>query len=302
MKSGSICQDYERCRPKWYDRVDHGMRGCVSSSNRKDVTQSLVIYWIKPQIGKLERDNRMKRRLLSLTAALVSVLFTASAFADHHMPASLGYGQSYSLSVSDPAALVGAITKFRASPTGKNSPSRVVINQIIAGGESGATHTIGVFFDSAADIDKGRAMNQGSKDLAAATAVLQSSSERLSVSLFSVLRRNVKEGAVTSENPVSLTYGLAVTDPAAFLAAFDKIWASTASAFPGNAFFGINMANGESGATHFVSFQANDMATLLNGIQELQASAEMAEYNANAPSFRSVASESISIRIMDSGM
>ncbi len=80
--------------------------------------------------------------------------------------------------------------------------------------------------------------------------------------------------------------------------AFDKIWAATAAAFPGNAFFGEALVNGSNTATHFVSFQANDMQTLLGGIAALQNSPAMAEYFANASSFRSVESETISRVVM----
>ena len=69
--------------------------------------------------------------------------------------------------------------------------------------------------------------------------------------------------------------------------------------FPGNAYFGTVLANGESAATHFVSFTANDMETLLGGMEELLSSDAMVEYSASAASFRTIVGESINRRLLN---
>ena len=46
----------------------------------------------------------------------------------------------------DTPAVVDAITKFRASPTGLKEPANVTLSQIVAGGEPGVTHTILVIY------------------------------------------------------------------------------------------------------------------------------------------------------------
>jgi hypothetical protein len=95
-----------------------------------------------------------------------------------------------------------------------------------------------------------------------------------------------------------MAYFLNVNDPAAFTAAIDKVWNSDAGkAFPGNRFMGRAIANGSNSATHVITFQANDMATLLNGVAAMQASPEMATYLKTAGSFRTIESEAIS-RVM----
>ena len=219
--------------------------------------------------------------------------------AGHHAaPVPIGYGQAISLEVSDPTAVVAAITKFRASPSGKKMPFDLTLSRIVAGGEPDTTHTVLLTYDNAAQIDQANELQTATRDFAKLQESLADVSERGSMTLFSVLRRNIKEGSVTSTTPVQWLYALEVTDPEAFTQAFDKIWEETANAFPGNTFFGRVLVNGPATATHFVAFQANDMATLLDGIQKTQSTAAMAEYFADAPSFRKVESESVSQAIM----
>lgn len=174
----------------------------------------------------------------------------------------------------------------------------MTLSQIVAGGEPGVTHTILVIYDSTAEIDEANALHAGTSDFPLLLESLRNVSERGSTVLFSLLRSNIKEGAVTSATPASWLYGLTVTDQDAFMEAFDKIWVTVADAFPGNSFFGRVLVNGSNTATHFVNFQANDMQTLLNGIEAMESSPEMAEYFADAPSFRTVESETINRGVM----
>jgi hypothetical protein len=242
----------------------------------------------------------MKNRLLSiLTTFLTAVLtsaFATTALAAHHLP--FEYAQVYTLQVSDPAALLGAMQKFRSSPTGMKNPSGVSLSQFVANGEDPSTHSIIVSYPSGAAMDAARSMNQGSNDWAEASQTFQSVSEFRSSAVFQLMNAVVKEGAVTSPNPVSMNIMLEVTDQAAFMSAFDKIWNSeSAKAFPGNRYLGSALANGQSRATHVVAFQANDMATLLSGMQKMQSSPEMAAYLKKAGSFRRVDGETIGVSV-----
>jgi hypothetical protein len=233
------------------------------------------------------------------TLSLIPLFLIAGyAAADNHSNGPLGYGVGFILNVSDPAAIAGAMTEVRTTDLGKDSPSTVVLNQLVAGGQRGATHTIAVFYTSAANIDKTQAMNEAMQVGEKVGPIFQAAAERLDVVMWSLLRNSVKEGAVTSENPVSLGYALEVTDQSAFMAAFDPLWQSVTKSFPGNVAFGAILANGEAPGTHFVSFNANNMETLLGGLQAMQASPEMAAYLQNAASFRSVVGETINRRLL----
>jgi hypothetical protein len=237
-------------------------------------------------------------KLLKTIVAIPLVLAAAYAAADNHSNAPLGYGISYILKVSDPGAIAGAMTEVRTTDLGKNSPSGVVLNQLVAGGEKGATHTIGVFYQSAENIDKAQAMNEAMRVGEKIGSIFQSASERIHAVLWTLSRSSANEGRVTSDNPVSMGYLLAVSDQSAFIAAFDPLWNSVTESFPGNVSFGTVLANGASPATHWVNFSANNMETLLTGVQAMQTSPEMAAYTAKAPSFRSVVGESINRRLL----
>ena len=191
----------------------------------------------------------MKKILLTFVSAILTITFTAAAFAAHHLP--FEYGQLYTLKVSDPAALLAAMQKFRNSPIGKQNPSGVSLSQFIANGESDATHSISVTYPTAAAMDASRKMNAGSPEVAEVGKVFQSVSEPESSGLFMLMKAEIVEGAITSANPVSMSIGLAVTDQAAFMAAIDKLWdgshpccglsgqrhGNTDAGFPGHAVF-----------------------------------------------------------------
>ncbi len=241
----------------------------------------------------------MKQYSFKLLAALLAIFCAPLATADHHETGPMAYGQSFGIKTDNPEAVVAAMSQLRGSRSHRNSPSTVSLNVIVAAGDVDATHTIGVFYESAADMDKARELNRDSKAYAEFIQTMNGLGERVFVTLFTTERANVKEGAVTSKNPVTMVYGLAVTDPAAFMPAFDKLWASDAmKAFPGNSFFGTSVANGDSSVTHWVSFQANDMETLLTGVRATLSSADMAEYLETAGSARTVEYQTIGAQVM----
>jgi hypothetical protein len=190
------------------------------------------------------------------------------------------------------------MTEVRTTDLGRNNPSTVVLNQLVAGGEPGATHIIGVFYQSAANIDAAQAMNEAMKVGEKMGPVFQAASERLQVVMWTLLRASAREGAVTSDNPVSMGYLVQVTDQSAFMAAFDPLWKNLEETFPGNLAFGSVLADGASPGTHFIQFTANDMETLLGAMQAFQTSEAMAAYMELAPSFRSIVSESIIRRVL----
>lgn len=241
------------------------------------------------------------KKLLAISAIVIATTCSATVLAAEALP--FGYAQMITMKVNDPAALLGAMQKFRSSPTGMKTPSAVSLNQFIADGESEATHSIVVMYPDAAAIDASRSMSRGTRDWAEAGATVQAASENVSSSLSALLKARIKQGAVTSTNPVSMNFALAVSDPDAFMAAFDRLWNSSASdAFPGNSYLVNVLAAGESGITHAVVFQANDMATLLSGMETLQSSADMATYLKTAGSFRSVVSRTVGANIWTSPM
>jgi hypothetical protein len=215
------------------------------------------------------------------------VLFMGGvACADHHEPPppQTLYGQSYSLVVSDPAALIEAMQSYRASETGQKMGSNVALSQNIANGDLASTHTINVFYPSIEAMSAAIALQNSSADTAAFRRTISQIVTGESDNVFTVLRATNREGA---------------TDQAAFMSAFDGIWNSQAAAdFPGNMFFGQVLAMGQNESTHWVSFQANDLQTLLTGMEAFMGSDDFARYGANAGSFRRVTNRSISQTVL----
>ena len=88
---------------------------------------------------------------------------------------------------------------------------------------------------------------------------------------------------------MTLIVGLEVTDRAAFLKAFDKLWNSAAiKDFPGGTYFGDFIADGDAPATHWVSFFAKVMTSLSAGMDAVWGSKAMAAYLQDANACRKV--------------
>ena len=83
----------------------------------------------------------MLKRLISLMSLIVLVSVNVGVYA-----APLFYWQSYGFVVSDPAAFVAAMDKYRASAAGQQSPAMPVLGQNIVNGDYASTHQISVFF------------------------------------------------------------------------------------------------------------------------------------------------------------
>ena len=71
-----------------------------------------------------------------------------------------------------------------------------------------------------------------------------------------------------------------------------------AKAFPGNLYFGQTLAMGDSDVTHWVSFQADSMDNLLNGLSKFMASADFAVYAKDADDFREIENRMVTRELM----
>ncbi len=96
---------------------------------------------------------------------------------------------------------------------------------------------------------------------------------------YAILRAKVNEGDVSNTNPVSIVYGITVTDSAAFMLAFNKLWNSAAiQEFPGAVYLGESIAAGTMPGTHFVTFVADSRGKLTEAMMAMKSSKEMASY------------------------
>lgn len=224
-------------------------------------------------------------------------LLAAGAFADSHMAPQTTYGQSYSLIVSDPTAVVEAMKAYRASPTGRQMPSTVTLSQNVANGANQSTHTVNVFYPSAKAMAAGMAMAAGSADSAEFGRRMRGVATVESENVFTVLLNRINQESI--DNPATMLFGLNVTDQAAFMKALTRLLDSEAmQAFPGNAFFGSIVAMGDTDGTHWVSFQAADVGTLLEGVDTFMKSSDFAAYARNADDFREVTARLVSRQLL----
>ena len=269
----------------------------VESSSRSKETR-LLDFFIA-----LDNNNlgvymiKIFKKIAMICALTISYL----AIADDHAReiTSTVYGQGIQLKVTDPAAMAAALTKFRNSETGKKYPGTMLLNQMIAGGESEITHQLITFFPSAASMDAGAEMTvPGNADFMAAYETVQSASEVVGRNLSRLLRGR---GSVSTPGAVTNLIQLQVTDAAAFMEAFDKLWDSKSfKEFPGGVYFGDAMGGGENLTTHFVSFVAPNMEALYEGMDAIRASSDMAAYTKNANSFRNVTGNYVTRTLMRS--
>ena len=141
----------------------------------------------------------MKHITTPLVALVATLPCANSLLADDHGSAPVAYGQAYLLNVSDPGAVVAAMTQFRNSAAGKQSPANVSVNQTVAGGQSGASHTITVVYGPAANMDKNYALTSQSKAFA-----------EMGVSLmaFTAVRAQTRCGATTEMTDCTPPRGL----------------------------------------------------------------------------------------------
>ena len=214
-------------------------------------------------------------------------------------PAPIMYGQSYSIIVSDPAAVVAALTKYRNSETGKASQSMVALSMNVANGEYESTHGINVFYANPAAMDATNAALAGSKDAAEFRDAMNTAAVIESENVFTMLRSVVNSEAAATNNPLSMLFGLNVTDAEAFNTALATLVDSDAAkAFPGNLYFGQTLAMGDSDVTHWASFQADSMDNLLNGLSKFMASADFAVYAKDADDFREIENRMVTRELM----
>jgi hypothetical protein len=207
------------------------------------------------------------------------------------------FGQYYSIVVSDPGAVVDAMTKYRASATGQKMQSSVTLSQNIANGELEGTHSINVFYPSTEAMDATMRLASGSSDAVEFQNAMRGAARLEAENLFTMLISKLNREGM--ENPASMLFGLNVTDQAAFMKALTKLLDSNAAAeFPGNMFFGQIIAMGDTEGTHWVSFQAPSVGTLLAGVDTFMKSSDFAAYAKNADSFREVTSRMVNRQIL----
>jgi hypothetical protein len=241
----------------------------------------------------------MKKLVQMVVAAWIMITPLVAFSDDHNELASTVYGQSITLEVQNPTAVVAAMNRFNSSESGKAYPGTVLLNEMVAGGETNVTHQISVFFPSSAALDASNTNSVGNPDAMAFGMTMQQSASIAGRGLFRMMRG---KGNVSTPGAVTYQIQLEVTDRAAFMKAFDRLWTSDAFAnFPGGIYFGDTMGNGTNPSTHWVSFVAPNLETLYAGMDAIQGSAAMAAYSKNANQFRNYSANYVTRTLLRMG-
>jgi len=130
--------------------------------------------------------------------------------------------QTYDMIVSDPAGVVAALDKFKASQTGQQASSTVVLSQYLANGESLATHQILVLYPTILDMDLELKRNATSDDWSELLTDIRSAASVEAEGIGQVLATagNTNDPVMTAIGRVRVTYQLSVDDPATYASAW----------------------------------------------------------------------------------
>ncbi len=148
-------------------------------------------------------------------------------------------------------AVIAAADKLMSSPAGKEFPGRLLLQASLADGADPATHSFVPIYKSTADREAFGKKLQADP----AWPVFQAAMTKLSQPVSTVLHRTMKRwGVVDDTDVIWQGHAFAVKDPAALLAALDKLMASdTGKKFPGQVYLSVVTAGGITPVTHVIS-------------------------------------------------
>jgi hypothetical protein len=158
---------------------------------------------------------------------------------------------SFATRQQDIPRILAAAEELMSTATGKEFPGRLLLQAHVADGADPATHSFVPIFETAAQreafVQKLRADPAWKDFLEVFTELTQPVSQ--------VLYRRLKSwGDIADSDPVWVSHAFDVSDPAAFLAAFDAVLASpTGKKFPGQVHLSRVSAGGITPVTHVVS-------------------------------------------------
>jgi hypothetical protein len=143
-------------------------------------------------------------------------------------------------------------------------------------------------------MEQSSAANAQSADWMRYMTTLSRSADRVSENMFSMEMAKINANLSGQAGTVSMLTLMSVSDPGAFMKAFEKLMASSAASdFPGDIYFGRIIGAGENPATHWVNARARNMTDLMSGNEALMQSKDMAAYRRAVSDARAVQSVSI---------
>jgi hypothetical protein len=228
----------------------------------------------------------LMKKLSSLFSIFAIMFATSAANADDHANSNDIVGFVYNFNVSNPEGVVKALTEYWSSPVGKKNPATAILRQIVSNGDDPATHSIAVVYNSMEEIDQTNALNNGTKEMEKFLSKMSAAATVTSESMF-------WSTGVTSGNPAivaapgryTVATSLAVTDPAAYVPAWQKYTAAVSNDSSATALYALN-GLGREASTHVVTVSANSMAELFPQDPKMQA--ELSSLMADVKEIRTI--------------
>ena len=162
---------------------------------------------------------------------------------------SQAFFQGFDLVVSDPAAAVAALNKYQESPTGVANDSNTFLYQYLANGSREATHLVVVVYPSANVMEETLALNGSSPDWLQFVEEMRAVAEIENEIIGQFIATGGDPANVTSPGRAGIIYEMTVSDPVAYLNAFNEL----SDANPDVKFvsyLSALLANGENPSTH----------------------------------------------------
>ena len=225
---------------------------------------------------------------------LFTLLGASTVLADNHTARETAYGMAFEFRATNPSAVAGSMRSFMATESGQSRLVSVSLVQNVSNGTNMATHQINVLYPSPETMEANNARNAASADWARYMRTMRESIEPVSENLFTIEMAKLNEDIANTPGTVGMLTTFKVSDPAAFMKAFEKLMSSeTAYNWPGDIYFGRVIGAGENKATHWINALSKDMATLLNANTALMGTKDMATYSKSVADAREVVSQSI---------
>ena len=223
----------------------------------------------------------------------MSKIMRKIAFAVTILAAQTSFGQAvyqaFDLVVSDPAAVVAAMDKYQASPTGQSNTATFILYQYVAAGDNMATHAVNVIHSSAEEMDANLARNQGSRDQATFFAEVNQAATVTRRWMGQILLTGGSADSLTNPNPAAMAYFMSVSDPAEYAQAFSSFIGQNENLGP--SFLSSIMADGADPATHVVLNYGNSLGELFTN--QPQALDGWDDYSSEVQDLRTVESTAV---------
>jgi len=172
-------------------------------------------------------------------------------------------GIKYDINASNPLAVIAAMDKFYASPTGQAASGSVTLYQYMANGDNPATHAFLVNFPDLEEMQETFTRNALSQDWNNFISELNMASDPVDSVMFRATGVSGGDPSkVTSPNTANYWIYLSVSDPATYASAWQDLTSKNDDLSVTSNLSEI-LADGQSSVTHVIAQRANDLPTLL---------------------------------------